>query len=58
MWARRYGQHSWQFPQGALIQEDSAEQAMYRELFEEVGLSRKDVRIPASTRNLAALQVA
>nr|VXZ92580.1 RNA pyrophosphohydrolase [Klebsiella pneumoniae] len=19
MWARRYGQHSWQFPQGALI---------------------------------------
>ncbi|MBD3744180.1 RNA pyrophosphohydrolase [Klebsiella pneumoniae] len=30
---------------------ESAEQAMYRELFEEVGLSRKDVRIPASTRN-------
>ncbi len=24
---------------------ESAEQAMYRELFEEVGLSRKDVRI-------------
>ncbi len=24
---------------------------MYRELFEEVGLSRKDVRILASTRN-------
>ncbi len=36
---------------GALIQEESAEQAMYRELFEEVGLSRKDVRILASTRN-------
>lgn len=30
---------------------ESAEQAMYRELFEEVGLSRKDVRILASTRN-------
>ncbi|MBD3716751.1 RNA pyrophosphohydrolase [Enterobacter hormaechei] len=30
---------------------ESPEQAMYRELFEEVGLSRKDVRILASTRN-------
>ncbi len=49
MWARRYGQHSWQFPQGALIRE-SAEQAMYRELFEEVGLSRKMCG-SASTRN-------
>ncbi len=39
-----------QFPQGGINQE-SAEQAMYRELFEEVGLSRKDVRILASTRN-------
>ncbi|SQC15213.1 adenosine (5')-pentaphospho-(5'')-adenosine pyrophosphohydrolase [Klebsiella pneumoniae] len=43
---------------GALIQENPQEQAMYRELFEEVGLSRKDVRILASTRKLAALQVA
>ena len=44
MWARRYGQHSWQFPQGGINPGESAEQAMYRELFEEVGLSRKDVR--------------
>ena len=51
MWARRYGQHSWQFPQGGINPGESAEQAMYRELFEEVGLSRKDVRILASTRN-------
>jgi len=51
MWARRYGQHSWQFPQGEINPGESAEQAMYRELFEEVGLSRKDVRILASTRN-------
>ncbi|VTN52756.1 adenosine (5')-pentaphospho-(5'')-adenosine pyrophosphohydrolase [Klebsiella pneumoniae] len=48
MWARRYGQHSWQFPQGGINPGESAEQAMYRELFEEVGLSRKDVRILAS----------
>ena len=51
MWARRYGQHSWQFPQGGSNPGESPEQAMYRELFEEVGLSRKDVRILASTRN-------
>lgn len=51
LWARRYGQHSWQFPQGGINSGESAEQAMYRELFEEVGLSKKDVRILASTRN-------
>lgn len=51
MWARRFGQHSWQFPQGGIKPGESPEQAMYRELFEEVGLSRKDVRILASTRN-------
>ncbi|WP_140397751.1 NUDIX domain-containing protein, partial [Escherichia coli] len=47
---RRFGQHSWQFQQGGFNPGDSAEQAMYRELFEEVGLSRIDVRILASTR--------
>ncbi|QJT82367.1 RNA pyrophosphohydrolase [Kosakonia sp. MUSA4] len=51
MWARRFGQHSWQFPQGGINPGETPEQAMYRELFEEVGLSRKDVRILASTRN-------
>ena len=51
LWARRFGQHSWQFPQGGINPGETAEQAMYRELFEEVGLHRKDVRILASTRN-------
>lgn len=51
LWARRYGQHSWQFTQGGINPGESPEQAMYRELFEEVGLSRKDVKILASTRN-------
>ncbi|CDG22883.1 RNA pyrophosphohydrolase [Xenorhabdus poinarii G6] len=50
LWARRYGQHSWQFPQGGINPGESSEQAMYRELFEEVGLNRKDVRVLASTR--------
>ncbi|WP_029684429.1 RNA pyrophosphohydrolase [Tatumella saanichensis] len=51
LWARRFGQHSWQFPQGGINPGETPEQAMYRELYEEVGLHRKDVRIIASTRN-------
>lgn len=45
LWARRYGQNSWQFPQGGINDGESVEQAMYRELYEEVGLLRKDVRL-------------
>ena len=51
LWAKRYGHHSWQFPQGGINDCETAEQAMYRELFEEMGLSHKDVRILASTHN-------
>lgn len=51
LWARRYKQHSWQFPQGGINVGETPEQAMYRELFEEVGLSYEDVRILALTRN-------
>lgn len=50
-WARRYGQHSWQFPQGGIDEGETAEQAMYRELGEEVGLTPKDVSILSVTRN-------
>ena len=28
-WARRYGQHSWQFPQGGIDEGETAEQAMF-----------------------------
>lgn len=45
LWAKRYGQNSWQFPQGGINDNETAEQAMYRELFEEVGLTRKDVKL-------------
>lgn len=45
LWAKRYGQNSWQFPQGGINENESPEQAMYRELFEEVGLTSKDVKI-------------
>ncbi len=50
-WARRYGQHSWQFPQGGIDQGENPEQAMYRELHEEVGLKPADVELLGVTRN-------
>ncbi|WP_018692875.1 RNA pyrophosphohydrolase [Algicola sagamiensis] len=49
-WARRYGQHSWQFPQGGIHEGETPEEAMYRELDEEVGLSRQDVEIIGITK--------
>ncbi|MGB0895048.1 MAG: RNA pyrophosphohydrolase [Parashewanella sp.] len=51
MWARRFGQHSWQFPQGGMDDGESAEQAMFRELYEEVGLLPEHVSILATTRS-------
>ncbi|BAO00120.1 dinucleoside polyphosphate hydrolase [Candidatus Pantoea carbekii] len=51
LWAKRFKQQSWQFPQGGINLGETTEQAMYRELFEEVGLRYKDVRILASTRS-------
>jgi|TARA_B100000745_G_scaffold123483_2_gene80201 putative (di)nucleoside polyphosphate hydrolase len=44
-WARRFGQDSWQFPQGGIQSGESPEQAMYRELKEEVGLEQEHVSI-------------
>lgn len=50
LWARRCGHDAWQFPQGGISENESPEEAMYRELWEEVGLERPDVRIIAQTR--------
>ena len=49
LWAQRMGQDAWQFPQGGVDSDESAEQAMYRELWEEIGLRNEDVEIIAST---------
>lgn len=49
LWARRVGQNAWQFPQGGMKRDETPEEAMYRELFEEVGLQKEDVSIIAST---------
>lgn len=50
LWAKRIGQDAWQFPQGGINGDESPEDAMYRELYEEVGLEPGDVRILACTR--------
>src|SRR5690554_2689975 len=51
MWAKRIGQDAWQFPQGGIRQGERLQQAMYRELKEEVGLEAQDVEIISSTRD-------
>jgi putative (di)nucleoside polyphosphate hydrolase len=45
LWAKRIGQSSWQFPQGGIKEQESLEEALYRELEEEVGLTEVDVKI-------------
>jgi putative (di)nucleoside polyphosphate hydrolase len=51
LWARRVGGHdAWQFPQGGINKSESAEDALYRELFEEVGLEPDSVEVVANTR--------
>ena len=51
LWARRVGGHdAWQFPQGGILPSESPEEALYRELYEEVGLEPDAVRVVARTR--------
>ncbi len=50
-WGKRIRQHSWQFPQGGINHGETPEQAMYRELMEEVGLAAQHVRILGRTRD-------
>ena len=45
-WARRVGgDNAWQFPQGGVQPNETPEDALYRELYEEVGLTPASVRI-------------
>lgn len=48
---RRVGNRGWQFPQGGVRRGEALEQALYRELKEEVGLDPGEVAVAASTRH-------
>lgn len=56
-WGKRIRTHSWQFPQGGIDRGESPEQAMYRELHEEVGLQPRHVRVLARTRDWLRYEV-
>jgi len=56
-WGKRIRTHSWQFPQGGIDRGETPEQAMHRELFEEIGLQREQVRIVARTRDWLRYEV-
>ncbi len=49
-WGRRMGQNAWQFPQGGIRSDETPEQAMFRELEEEVGLLPHQVTLLGCTR--------
>ena len=48
--AKRIGKVAWQFPQGGMIDKETPEEAMFRELKEEIGLNPEDVKILTSTK--------
>lgn len=50
-WGKRVREHSWQFPQGGIKPGESPETAMYRELYEEVGLLPQHIKIVGRTRD-------
>ncbi len=50
LWARRIRQDGWQFPQGGIIEGETVQEAMYRELKEEVGLSPDHVEVLSVTK--------
>ena len=50
LWARRVGQDSWQFPQGGIKRDEAPEDALYRELLEELGLEKRCVEVIGCTQ--------
>ncbi len=47
---KRRGMSAWQFPQGGINSSETTEQAMYRELEEEIGLCATDVELVGRSR--------
>lgn len=47
---KRLRQKSWQFPQGGINDQEQVEEALYRELWEEVGIEKDKVEILGQTK--------
>lgn len=56
-WARRCGEDAWQFPQGGIQRKESPEEALFRELNEEIGLNSDDVEIIGQTAGWLRYQI-
>jgi len=56
-WGKRIRSHSWQFPQGGIDLGETPEQAMFRELHEEIGLRPEHVQVIARTRDWLRYEV-
>ncbi len=54
----RVGGRGWQFPQGGVNRGEQVEEALFRELKEEIGLEPGDVEVLGSTRGLVAVSPA
>ncbi len=50
-WGKRYRASGWQFPQGGLHDYETLQEAMFRELREEVGLKKSDIEILGRSRH-------
>ena len=57
LWAKRVAEDAWQFPQGGINEGESLEEAMYRELMEEVGLAPNQVKILGKTKDWLRYEV-
>ena len=51
LFCKRRNTENWQFPQGGVDENENIESAMFRELNEEVGLEKDNVRIKAVSQN-------
>ena len=52
LFCNRKNTTNWQFPQGGVDEKEDFQVAMYRELYEEVGLEKKQVKIEAESSEL------
>ena len=51
LWAKRTNENNWQFPQGGIKDGESPESAMYREVYEEVGILSNNIEIIGRSKN-------